>query len=233
MTYLYRSVESAVAGDHFGGSGFLIHIPSEHEGWIHLYAVTNKHVVDDGGFRILRLNTVDGTVATIKSEPESWTRHQDGDDIAVMPIKAEDKRFRWFSVPIDKFISQETITDYRIGPGDEAFLIGRLVTMGGRQKNTPVVRFGNLSMMADPSEPVVLRGHEQEAFLVECRSLSGFSGSPAFVTTEQAYGPGHLPKQYRPGVPDAAKTGSRIFEREALDREETITNPKVLESKKE
>jgi hypothetical protein len=44
-----------------------------------------------------------------------------------------------------------------------------------------VVRFGNLAMM--PWEPIKneLSGIEQESFLVEARSLSGFSGSPVYV----------------------------------------------------
>jgi hypothetical protein len=46
--------------------------------------------------------------------------------------------------------------------------------------------------MADPDEKIEYRDsekktHKQEAFLVECRSLSGFSGSPVFVTTDQTY----------------------------------------------
>jgi hypothetical protein len=43
-------------------------------------------------------------------------------------------------------------------------------------------------MMADLHE-LIRRGDggEQESFLVECRSLSGFSGSPVFGTTTQFY----------------------------------------------
>jgi hypothetical protein len=46
--------------------------------------------------------------------------------------------------------------------------------------------------MADPSEPIRCDDsygnvRDQEGFLVECRSLSGFSGSPVFVETTQVY----------------------------------------------
>jgi len=205
--YLYPSVKSAQDGDASGGSGFLAHVPSEHEGFIHLYAITNKHVVD-GGCRFLRLNTNDGKLDVISSEPDDWTTHPEGDDLAIMPIETIDENFKWLSVGTENFINQNTFDDYSIGPGDEAFLIGRLVTAAGHQRNTPVVRFGNISMMADPAEPVVLEARKQEAFLVECRSLSGFSGSPVFIRTTQTYRDGHVPKAFQPKPMPPAQPGT-------------------------
>ncbi len=71
---------------------------------------------------------------------------------------------------------------FDFGPGDEAALIGRLITHDGRQQNKPVVRFGNIAMLPDPAEPIDLGGgRTQLGFLVECRSLSGFSGSPVLA----------------------------------------------------
>ena len=205
--YFYDSVKSARDGKHFGGSGFLVHVPSDHEGWIHLYAVTNNHIVDNG-FQVLRLNTSDGRVDMILSQPESWVHHPGGDDVCVLPIRTLGEQFKWFSVGMDAFITHGVITDYRIGPGDETFLIGRLVTAGGRQRNTPVVRFGNLSMMADQGEPIVLdNGHEQNSFLVECRSLSGFSGSPVFVWPNRSYHGGQIPKSLWP-TPQPAQSAT-------------------------
>jgi hypothetical protein len=68
------------------------------------------------------------------------------------------------------------------------FLAGRLVGHSGEQKNAVAIRFGNISLMADETEPIECgdRG-KKEGFLVECRSLSGFSGSPVFVSTTQNY----------------------------------------------
>jgi hypothetical protein len=85
------------------------------------------------------------------------------------------------------FINQEIIDVYRVGVGDEAFLVGRLMSHDGQQKNAPVVQFGIVSLMADPNEPIRCKEVDQEGFLVECRSLSGFSGSPVFVQTTQTY----------------------------------------------
>jgi len=192
--FLYDSVKAAQDGEGFGGSGFLVHVPSKHEGWVHPYAVTNRHIIDHG-FHVLRLNTVDGRTDTISTEPESWFLHPDDDDIAILPIEMEGKKFKWFSIATTHFITPDIIANYRVGPGDEAFLIGRLITVEGRQRNTPVVRFGNISMMADASEPIIREdGQEQESFLVECRSLSGFSGSPVFVSTSQTYDSNNTPQ---------------------------------------
>jgi hypothetical protein len=59
----------------------------------------------------------------------------------------------------------------RLGNGDEAFMIGRFFSQEGKQQNTPAVRFGNISML-----PL-----ERDVFLVEHRSLPGYSGSPVFA----------------------------------------------------
>ena len=90
-------------------------------------------------------------------------------------------------VGTDLFLTHEIIDIYRIGLGDETILVGRLIEHDGRQKNTPIVRFGNISLMADPAEPIKTKYGDLEGFLVECRSLSGFSGSPVFVMTTQVY----------------------------------------------
>lgn len=204
--YLYESVEAAQKGEEFGGSGFLVHVPTEHEGFVALYAVTNKHVVKDG-FSVLRLNTTDGAVDTISSKPESWLHN--GNDVAILPLEMEGKRFKWFSIEVNRFITPDIISNYRIGPGAETVLIGRLITAEGRQRNRPVARFGNLSMMADPNEPFIRDdGEEQESFLVECRSLSGFSGSPVFVYTTQTYFGDDAPKIRETGelIPETSET---------------------------
>lgn len=59
-------------------------------------------------------------------------------------------------------------------------MVGRFIGHDGKQRNTPSVRFGNIAMM--PLEPLLHeRGHKQESYLVEARSLPGYSGSPVFV----------------------------------------------------
>lgn len=158
-----------------------------------MYAVTNKHVVD-AGFQTMRINTKGGGFDVVSTAPESWTLASAGGDLAVTAIRDIGGRFKSYSVGTEDFVTRELLEQYRIGPGDEVFLIGRLITLAGRQRNKPVVRFGNLAMLADSAEPIELGEREQEAFLVECRSLSGFSGSPVFIkTTERVYEKPNIP----------------------------------------
>lgn len=188
--YMYASEESADNGSNSGGSGFLVHYPSTVKGYGHLYAVTNQHIIDDG-FCVLRLNRKQGDFDKIVTQPENWLSLPQGDDVAIHAI-ALGEDFKWWSVGTDLFINKSIIDAYKIGYGDDAFLVGRLITHAGRQKNSPALRFGNISLMADSNEPIQYtdnKGKErkQEGFLVECRSLSGFSGSPVFVMTSQEY----------------------------------------------
>jgi hypothetical protein len=51
---------------------------------------------------------------------------------------------------------------------------------------TPIVRVGNVALMPNPREPVWIEWYGRkgwvEAYLIECRSLGGLSGSPAFIS---------------------------------------------------
>jgi hypothetical protein len=159
--------------------------------------ITNKHVLDSGG-RFIRLNTTAGGVDVRETERHEWVDHPKGFDIAAYTLDIEGQPFEYSSISTSDFITREIIADYDICPGDEAFLVGRLITPWGQQRNVPAVRFGNLSMMADPNEVAIgWGGVQQESFFVECRSLSGFSGSPVFVSTTRTYTAENAPKSMR------------------------------------
>jgi hypothetical protein len=182
--YLYASEDAAKRGQDAGGSGFLVHIYSSVPGYLYLYAVTNRHLIEDG-FCVLRLNRKSGDTDNIVTTADDWFLHPEDDDVAVYPVGKLSERFKWSSVPFDTFADRESIETYNLGYGDEVFLVGRLIAQSGKQKNTPIVRFGNISLAADPTELIKYRGREQEAHLVECRSISGFSGSPVFIAVER------------------------------------------------
>jgi hypothetical protein len=60
-------------------------------------------------------------------------------------------------------------------------MCGLFVSHPGGERNVPVVRFGNLSMMATEAAPVELEtGVYRACFLMDTRSRGGFSGSPVF-----------------------------------------------------
>jgi hypothetical protein len=180
VIYLYRSVEDAEEGLQFGGSGFLVGVPSVvHEGFITLYAVTNSHVIR-GNYPIIRLNTKRGDTDVIPLSTDAWVHHEDGDDLAACPLAIAPGEYKYSHVPPSMFLTREVMAEHNIGPGDEIFMAGRFVSHQGEQRNTPLVRFGNISMMPTHIRNEE-RGMEQESFLVEVHSLSGFSGSPVYV----------------------------------------------------
>jgi hypothetical protein len=183
--YLYSSVEAANLGKGFGGSGFVLGVPfpAGERQW-HLYAVTNKHVIEppdqSPSNSVIRVNTLDGSSAVIPTQPAAWTKAID-DDLAVLPFEPP-KNWAPGLISTDICLEQNCeIEGWPIYPGDEAIFFGRFVNHEGHQRNKPVVRFGNISMMPDSDAPIKVGDINQIGFLVECRSLGGFSGSPAFV----------------------------------------------------
>ncbi len=181
VIYLYPSEDHAVQGEKVGGSGFLVHVPiSSNPNHAVIFAVTNKHVIRQGHSPVVRLNNKDGTLAIADFKKEQWIDHPGGDDLAVVPIGLNTARQRISSIPREMLISQKIIEEHDIGLGDDIFVVGRFINHEGKQKNTPSLRFGNISQM--PGDKIKQdTGFLQESFLVEAKSIGGYSGSPVFV----------------------------------------------------
>lgn len=178
--YLYPSVSAAREGKRVGGSGFLVCFPEERP---HAYAVTNAHV-HDRGCTVIRMNTADGQIDIVETQPDAWAVATD-DDLAVLRLDPSGA-FEQTYIPPERFIGENCeIGGWPLWPGDDVQFFGRFIGHDGHQRNRPVVRFGNISMLADPAATVHVNNRDQIAFLVECRSLGGFSGSPAFVGLTQ------------------------------------------------
>lgn len=190
VVYLYPTAEDAAEGRSAGGTGFLVGVPfARVENRCFLHLVTNSHVVREGNSSVVRLNTQDGKIAILALKADAWVHHADADDVAVYLIGLpEQYNFRFIAQ--NMFLTKDLMAEHDFGPGDDVFFVGRFMTHEGKQRNLPTARFGNIAMM--PWEPIRSeRGIKQESFLVEARSLSGFSGSPVFV---------HIPPLvHRPG----------------------------------
>jgi hypothetical protein len=180
--YLYPDEARAKHGESIGGSGFLVAIPFQDfpEKCV-IYAVTNRHVIDSGS-TVIRLNTKDGSNDVIDLTEQNWVHYPDGDDLSVAAVELKDS-FKFNYVLPSEFLSHALILSEGIGLGDETFTVGRFVNNEGKKRNVPSLRFGNIAQM--PFEPLtVSRGRsyfQQESFMVEARSIPGFSGSPVFV----------------------------------------------------
>jgi hypothetical protein len=174
--YLYASREAAEKGEQAGGSGFLVSVPLPGYPAVTVYAVTNSHVIA-GGFTTVRLNTADGRHDSIALDDHDWSRHPEGDDLAISQIDFSPD-FRFKSISCDSLVDGHDSTFF--GVGQEVVMVGRYINHEGRQQNRPTARFGNIAQL--PYERVrTAQGIEQDAFLVDIRSLAGYSGSPVFV----------------------------------------------------
>jgi hypothetical protein len=179
VVYLFDTREDAESGEMQGGSGFVVGYPSAVNPQVYYhYAVTNRHVAR-GGSPVIRVNTKDGRHDIIELTEEQWI-FQDGQDLAVAKVDFPEP-IKLVFIVLDQFIDKDLVVENKIGPGDEVFTVGRFATHAGEKCNLPCARFGNISMM--DHEPLFCEkyGHDQDSFLVEFRTLGGFSGSPVFV----------------------------------------------------
>lgn len=190
--FLFPSADAARMSADTGGSGFLL-VDRGEEGESHgygfVYVVTNSHVIREGACPVVRINTAAGGFDVIDLSSDAWIHHPAGDDVAVAPITLQDA---WGAQPLEAglLLTREYADAGEFfGPGNEVFFIGRFVARDGTVRNTPTARFGNISMMPNEPIPHPTRGFLQDSFLVEARSLSGYSGSPVFVDPAQFYKP--------------------------------------------
>ena len=188
VVFLYPTRESAERNEALGGTGFMVGKPALELGVtnetqrIYIpYIVSNLHVAHQGA-PYIRINNNDGSTHIIDRERTDWITHPDGDDLAATCVfndvdpSLQDLTF----VRESEFITPEKITAYDLGLGEDTFMVGRFINHQGRNKISPALRMGNLSMMVEPIW-VEKRKRVQECFAVEMRSRTGFSGSPVYV----------------------------------------------------
>lgn len=177
--YLYASRADAEAGSDIGGSGFLVGVPvdgSPDRSWV--IAVTNRHNIEQGA-TFVRVNNKTGSTAIYEIPANEWFFHPDDQDLAIAPTRMHEDFQKYRFVGMDALVTKEKVAELDIGIGTDTFLVGRFVGSDGGQTNIPTVRFGNLAQM-----PTIILNEfkqAQESFIIESRSISGFSGSPVFA----------------------------------------------------
>jgi hypothetical protein len=179
VIYLYRNRSDAEAGKNFGGTGFLVIMPSElfPDRGSYFYAVSNWHVVCKGGFSTIRINTHTGT-DIFEFGPEEW-HFLPAYDIAVIPMPLNAQSHKAAMVPVHAFVQKELFTADLLGVGNDVFMIGRFVDHDGGQTNRPAARFGNISVLPSPIQQPNRK--KADSFCIDMHSRTGYSGSPVFV----------------------------------------------------
>jgi hypothetical protein len=171
------------------GTAFAVSVPDRDIPEVeHCYLVTARHNLEAAQTdrMFVRINTENG-FRDILTDRTEWQTH-DSADVAALSFQEEQLE----RIPLSVFVGAEFPYHFRfaepgrnfpISVGTELFFVGLFVEQPGRGRNLPIARFGNVSRM--PTEPVVLTygdgtPFEQVAYLAECRSWGGHSGSPTF-----------------------------------------------------
>jgi hypothetical protein len=130
----------------------------------------------EGGSTTVRINTKDGKHDSIEYDERNWILGPSEIDLALYFVpELDESKFHLRVIEPTDFITRDEIEILDIGIGDDVFFMGRFVNAEGKARNTPTLRFGTIAQI--PLEKV----DGQVSFLVEARSIPGFSGSPVFV----------------------------------------------------
>jgi len=226
------------------GTAFFVEFEDTPGGPVWHYLVTALHCIEESAGReiYVRLNTLPGApsplgfedIATLKDD---WFTH-DKADVAILPSPIDRTRYAVQQVPVGLFVDRQwrwqvaslagrgnpllepTLkANFKDGMevqvGDEIFSPGLFVQSAGKNRNLPVVRFGNIARMPG-SEEIILSTKRQSrppvrAYLVETHSWGGFSGAPVFwhyeynlvapIMVQRALAPSsplEMPKRPRP-----------------------------------
>lgn len=185
--YLYPSEDEAQCGVSRGGTGFVVVVLEQAGVRGLLYAVTAGHVI--GQADVLRFNRRDGSAYIVRIPDQKWHRSVDHDLAVTSLFGLPTNELDLFLMPLGLSLTRERCEQDQVTVGDEVFIVGRFLGHDGKERNLPAARFGNIAMM--PRAPIEnpYTGLRQESFLVEVRSLAGYSGSPVFMYRGATFGP--------------------------------------------
>jgi hypothetical protein len=189
-------------------TGFIVEVEDENNPSLRFhYVVTARHNLEEHPFQdiYVRINRAEGGLSSennyedIPTRKSQWTKHQKADVAAVLlptleaslryrPIKLEwfvdvDYKFRPRGDAFDQRLVRNAALGLDVSQGDEFFVTGLFVQSAGNLQNLPICRFGHISRMPH-KEMVGLETRNGRidvvAYLAECHSWGGHSGSPAF-----------------------------------------------------
>lgn len=178
--YFYPTVKEARKGVQSGGTGFVFAYPFKtipNTGV--LCVITNKHVLSKAP--VVRLNRIDGKPPDcIHIEDKDWFPHAGPHDLAVAIHVMDNTIHKYNAIPARICLTKALADEYKIGIGDDAYMIGRFIGHEGKVHNEPTARFGHISASTRPMFNTET-GMEEDSFAVEMKSKPGYSGSPTIV----------------------------------------------------
>jgi hypothetical protein len=157
------------------------------EGKFATYMITARHVID--GIRSLgltevaiRMNKKSGDAEWLKTKIDDWFSHPTDKSIDVAihsggnPSQDHDHRI----LPLTICATAEKLLQNEVGLGDEVFITGLFRHHYGNKRNIPIIRIGNIACL-DEGKISTSKYGDIDAYLIECRSIGGLSGSPVFI----------------------------------------------------
>ena len=228
-----------IYGDPYA-TGFFVSVPCEspelNQNEMY-YFVTAKHVANDlkdrdTHFLVNRIGG--GTTHGVWRIAPVWYLHPSdaSADVAVIQVALQLGIVDVGVIPIKDFGLPSRLQELNIGIGDEVHSVGLFSPFPGQDKNVPIARFGNISMM--PAETVQTDLGSTQMYLVEARSIGGMSGSPVFVRPTFAI---NVPRRSPVGVahgflPGTGETLLGMAQGHWDIREEDINKPTFTHDRK-
>ncbi|HEY1753370.1 MAG TPA: hypothetical protein VGG29_19085 [Caulobacteraceae bacterium] len=171
------------------GTGFLVGVqrssptPGGNFVWQprHVYAVTSKHVLQDGSF--IRINVKGGGSRLLELEPDTWTSAGSGEDLAAIDITDKLQESDDFRLIHESWlVTRDFSRSVQLGIGEDGFMLGLFRDVPGADRNVVAGRFGNLSLLAQDDLPIKRPDRSKRpTHIFDIRSRPGFSGSPVFI----------------------------------------------------
>lgn len=180
IAFIFRSDDNQ---NYAIGTGFFVGYKHTDKSDISIFLVTARHVLfDEKGNKhshlFLRMNERGTGIAKDFNiiDSDAWFFHENESavDIAVQPISPGNADFKYISSK--HFITKEIIENNQIEVGDEVFYPGLLTYHMGREKISPIVRFGKLALITDEE---TIDG--QFYHFIDSGNIPGHSGAPVFL----------------------------------------------------
>lgn len=169
----------------YRGTGFIVTVPGTQNNTF-AFMVTARHVAEhlQGKEFHIRVNKRDGTAVALRGRPDDpWWFHPTDrkhvDAAVTLFAPSQLAQLDIEHIPFNMFINHGTLEVQNIGVGDEVFIPGLFTKVTGASRNIPIVRTGTIAMI--PGEQIPFGDDFIDAYLIECRSIGGLSGSPVFV----------------------------------------------------
>jgi len=180
------------------------------------YFVTARHCIENVPTNEIwvRINKKTQGFFDFRTKQNDWLIHESADvaillatlsrdvfeqlDIGAIPTEyfVTDK-YRYAGPWLPKIVAANPFEEeggWLLNVGEEVYFVGLFIQETGLQRNLPIARYGVISRM--PEEPIKMKRHdttfEQYAYLVECRSWGGHSGSPAIWVWPDIMGKGQM-----------------------------------------